>query len=173
MFELSKKIVKYNICPDIKVNISKIGVQKFKVQQSHQFEIEVVDSVADYLQLMKQIFDFGVIKGLISGGFKVTANALHGGWHHNCHDDDGDGDHVIIIISVMGPYILKVLCEELGVPKGDVSNCIPLPDFGKGHPDPNLTYARELVVELEKGVYDFGAAFDGDGVSKCQKNCDH
>lgn len=79
----------------------------------------------------------------------------------------------MIIISVMGPYILKVLCEELGVPKSDVKNCVPLPDFGKGHPDPNLTYAHELVLELEKGVYDFGAAFDGDGVSKWQKNCDY
>lgn len=43
-------------------------------------------------------------------------------------------------------------------------NCVPLPDFGKGHPDPNLTYAHELVNELKKGTHDFGAAFDGDGV---------
>lgn len=79
MFELSKKIEKYNICPELKVDLSKIGVQKFKVEQADVFEIEVVDSVADYLQLMKEIFDFNAIKGLISGGFKVTANALHGG----------------------------------------------------------------------------------------------
>jgi len=43
-------------------------------------------------------------------------------------------------------------------------NCVPLPDFGNGHPDPNLTYAHDLVNELKKGVHDFGAAFDGDGV---------
>ena len=43
--------------------------------------------------------------------------------------------------------------------------CNPLPDFGGGHPDPNLTYAKELVDEMKKGVYDLGAAFDGDGVS--------
>ena len=36
-------------------------------------------------------------------------------------------------------------------------------DFGGLHPDPNLTYARELVELLEKGEHDFGAAFDGDG----------
>jgi len=44
-------------------------------------------------------------------------------------------------------------------------NCVPLPDFGGGHPDPNLTYAADLVNELKKGNHDFGAAFDGDGVS--------
>ena len=50
-----------------------------------------------------------------------------------------------------------------------VVNTIPLPDFGGGHPDPNLTYAAELVDALKKGNYDFGAAFDGDGVSRCSK----
>ena len=45
-------------------------------------------------------------------------------------------------------------------------NCTPLPDFGGGHPDPNLTYAADLVNEMKKGVYDVGAAFDGDGVSE-------
>ena len=33
------------------------------------------------------------------------------------------------------------------------------------HPDPNLTYAAELVHVLKKGGHGFGAAFDGDGVS--------
>lgn len=46
-----------------------------------------------------------------------------------------------------------------------VVNTIPLPDFGGSHPDPNLTYAAELVEALKNGNYDFGAAFDGDGVS--------
>lgn len=41
---------------------------------------------------------------------------------------------------------------------------MPKEDFGGGHPDPNLTYAHDLV-ELcwsDKGP-DFGAASDGDG----------
>ena len=45
-------------------------------------------------------------------------------------------------------------------------NCTPLPDFGGGHPDPNLTYAASLVDELKKGEHQLGAAFDGDGVSR-------
>ena len=43
-------------------------------------------------------------------------------------------------------------------------NCVPLPDFGGGHPDPNLTYAHELVeIIYGENAPDFGAASDGDG----------
>jgi phosphoglucomutase len=39
-----------------------------------------------------------------------------------------------------------------------------LEDFGKGHPDPNLTYAHDLAELLLQGDgYRFGAACDGDG----------
>lgn len=36
-------------------------------------------------------------------------------------------------------------------------------DFNGGHPDPNLTYAHELVELVEKGSISMGAASDGDG----------
>lgn len=42
-------------------------------------------------------------------------------------------------------------------------NVKPLEDFGNLHPDPNLTYAKDLVNAIKEGPYDFGAAFDGDG----------
>ena len=32
------------------------------------------------------------------------------------------------------------------------------------HPDPNQTYAADLVELLKEGVHQLGAAFDGDGV---------
>ena len=38
-----------------------------------------------------------------------------------------------------------------------------LEDFGNGHPDPNLTYASDLVDAMAKGEHAFGVAFDGDG----------
>ena len=53
---------------------------------------------------------------------------------------------------------------ELGMAESNAQKCNPLPDFGGGHPDPNLIYAKELVDDMKKGVHDFGAAFDGDGV---------
>lgn len=65
----------------------------------------------------------------------------------------------------MGPYVKKILCEELGAPANSAVNCVPLEDFGGHHPDPNLTYAADLVETMKSGEHDFGAAFDGDGVS--------
>lgn len=58
----------------------------------------------------------------------------------------------------------RILCEELGCPANSAVNCAPLEDFGGQHPDPNLTYAADLVDSMRDGQYDFGAAFDGDGV---------
>ena len=55
--------------------------------------------------------------------------------------------------------------EQLGAQAGSVVNKTPLEDFGGLHPDPNLTYAASLVEAMNSGKYDFGAAFDGDGVS--------
>ena len=50
---------------------------------------------------------------------------------------------------------------------GSVINASPLEDFGGGHPDPNLTYAHELVAIMyganRAAAPDLGAASDGDG----------
>lgn len=66
--------------------------------------------------------------------------------------------------SVIGPYVKRILCEELGCPANSAVNCVPMEDFGGQHPDPNLTYATDLVDSMRDGQYDFGAAFDADGV---------
>lgn len=66
---------------------------------------------------------------------------------------------------MVGPYVKKIVCEELGSPANSAVNCVPQEDFGGHHPDPNLTYAADLVNTMKSGEYDFGAAFDGDGVS--------
>lgn len=76
--------------------------------------------------------------------------------------------------SVTGPYVKRIF-SELGVDDTSLVNIKPLEDFGGLHPDPNLTYAKDLVNAIKEGSYDFGAAFDGDGdrnmVSKInQKN---
>lgn len=71
-----------------------------------------------------------------------------------------------IFFLVMGPYVRKVLCDELGAPANSAINCVPLEDFGGQHPDPNLTYATTLLEAMKGGEYGFGAAFDADGVSR-------
>jgi len=142
IFEMTTTISTYKICPTLKVDFSKVGSQQFQVD-GRPFTVDVVDSVADYVEYMKEIFDFSAIKGFLQGADgNVLINAMHG---------------------VMGPYVQRVFQEDLGCPATSLVNCVPKEDFGGLHPDPNLTYAADLVQELEKGQHGFGAAFDGDG----------
>lgn len=64
----------------------------------------------------------------------------------------------------MGPYVRRILCDELGAPANSAVNCVPLEDFGGRPPEPNLTYATSLVDAMKGGDFGFGAAFDADGV---------
>ena len=106
--------------------------------------VEVIDPVADYAALMERLFDFEALRALIGGGrFRMLFDAMH---------------------AVTGPYAREILERRLGAPNGTVMNAQPLPDFGGGHPDPNLTYAHDLVEAMRgSDAPDFGAASDGDG----------
>ena len=109
----------------------------------HQTEVEIVDPVADYADLMAELFDFDAIRALLASGFRLRFDAMH---------------------AITGPYAQEILERRLGAAPGSVVNAIPLPDFGGGHPDPNPVWARELVaVMTAPDAPDFGAASDGDG----------
>ena len=57
-----------------------------------------------------------------------------------------------------------ILEDALGAAKGTVTHGTPLPDFGGMHPDPNPTWAHELMDEMMGPLAaDFGCASDGDG----------
>lgn len=106
-------------------------------------DVEVIDSVADYAELMQSLFDFDAIRDLLAGEFAMVFDAMH---------------------AVTGPYAKTIIEEMLGAPLGTVQNGEPKEDFGGGHPDPNLTYADDLVEILYgDDAPDFGAASDGDG----------
>jgi phosphoglucomutase len=92
---------------------------------------------------MESLFDFNAIKDLLASVFRMKFDAMH---------------------AVTGPYAQEIFIKRLGAPADSIMNCIPLPDFGGGHPDPNLTYAHELVeIIYGESAPDFGAASDGDG----------
>ena len=122
--------------PDI--DLSKLGTQKLG-----NMEIEIIDPVQDYVEMMEHIFDFAAIKKLLTGGFTMRFDAMN---------------------AVTGPYAQRIFEDILGAPRGSVVNAIPLPDFGGLHPDPNLLYAKELVdLMFSDNAPNFGAANDGDG----------
>ena len=51
----------------------------------------------------------------------------------------------MFISLVTGPYAERIFGDELGASKESFIKTNILEDFGGGHPDPNLTYAADLV----------------------------
>ena len=139
IFEISKSLSEYKLLESSPIDLSKIG--SFNVGD---LAIEIIDSTKDYTQMLKDIFDFDLIKKFLANanGFKVLFDALNG---------------------VTGPYGHQLFVEEFGLSESSIQNYHPLPDFGGLHPDPNLTYAHTLVERVDKENIGFGAASDGDG----------
>ncbi len=106
-------------------------------------QVEVIDAVSDYAELMQSLFDFDAIRNLLADDFRMVFDAMH---------------------AVTGPYGTAIIEGMLNAPAGTVINGEPKEDFGGGHPDPNLTYAHELVdILYGDNAPEFGAASDGDG----------
>ena len=121
------------------VDIDTIGTSKIG-----SMEVQVIDPVDDYAELMEALFNFDAIHSLFNSGmFRMRFDAMH---------------------AITGPYAQRILENRLGAEPGTVFNGVPLEDFGGGHPDPNLVHAKELV-EMTEGHdgADFAAASDGDG----------
>lgn len=138
IFARSKTIRQYHIADSADISIDTPGVSKLG-----DMTVQVIDPVSDYAELMESLFDFAAIRALLKSGFRIRFDAMH---------------------AVNGPYAAEILQRRLGAPADSLMNAVPLEDFGGGHPDPNLTYAHDLV-EIMYGdkAPDFGAASDGDG----------
>ncbi len=138
MFDATKTISAYDIVEAHDPDLSKPGSQMFGAM-----EVEVVDPVAAYADLMETLFDFDRIRAHIAGGFRIVFDAMH---------------------AVTGPYAVEILLNRLGASEESVLNAEPLPDFGGGHPDPNPIWAKPLVdLVMGADAPDFAAASDGDG----------
>ncbi len=138
IFARSKQITEYRILDAADVPLDVTGETRLG-----DMTVQVIDPVDDYAELMESLFDFSAIRSLLTGGFRLKFDAMH---------------------AVTGPYAKAIIEQRLGAPAGSVMNAEPLPDFGGGHPDPNLTYAHDLVdIMYGDNAPDFGAASDGDG----------
>ncbi|KAF6761688.1 phosphoglucomutase [Ephemerocybe angulata] len=140
IYEKTKTISSYKVLEAPEVDLSTIGETKYGPS-----EVAIIDSVADYTILLEEIFDFPLIKEFLEShkdDFPILFDGLNG---------------------VTGPYARAIFVDTFGLPESSIQNCVPLPDFGGGHPDPNLTYAHTLVEKVEADNIPFGAASDGDG----------
>ncbi|MFP4695704.1 alpha-D-glucose phosphate-specific phosphoglucomutase [Thiohalospira sp.] len=138
IYQRSREIAEYRIADTADIDLTREGTTELE-----GMPVEVIDPVADYAALMERLFDMDAIAAMIADGFRLRFDAMH---------------------AITGPYARRLLEERLGAPAGSVVNAEPLPDFGGGHPDPNLVHARELVALMNgPDAPDLGAASDGDG----------
>ena len=139
IYARSRTIDRYRI-----LDADDISLQDPGVQRLGDMQVEVIDPVKDYAELMESLFDFAAIRAMLADGqFRFRFDAMH---------------------AITGPYAEEILVHRLGAPADSLMNARPLEDFGGGHPDPNLTYAHELVDQMFRAdAPDFGAASDGDG----------
>jgi phosphoglucomutase len=138
IYQHTETIKQYRISDAAEIDLNRLGVSRIE-----QTEVEVIDSVADYAELMERLFDFDAIRQLFAGGFRMCFDGMH---------------------AVSGPYAKAILEGRLGAPAGTVINGVPLEDFGGHHPDPNPVNAAQLIeLMAADDAPDFGAASDGDG----------
>jgi phosphoglucomutase len=139
IYQKSQSIRRYRILDSQELDLETLGEQ-----QLGGMTVEVIDPVSDYAELMQQLFDFDRIRALVDSGlFDMRFDAMH---------------------AITGPYAVEIFENRLGVPPDAIMNAVPKEDFGGGHPDPNLVYAKELVdILFAADAPDFGAASDGDG----------
>ena len=138
MFKRTTEITAYRILEAQDVDLQTLGRSTLG-----GMIVDVVDPVADYADLMETLFDFKAIRAMLGAGFRMRMDSMN---------------------AVTGPYAVEIFENRLGAPKGTVTHATPLPDFGGMHPDPNPTWAHELMAEMmDENGPDFGAASDGDG----------
>ena len=138
IFAATETMREYRILEAHDVDLGTVGESRLG-----DMVVAVVDPVADYAALMETLFDFPKLKALFAGGFRMRFDAM---------------------CAITGPYATEILEGRLGAAPGTVVNGTPLPDFGGMHPDPNPTWAHDLMdVMFGADAPDFGAASDGDG----------
>ncbi|MBS1155953.1 MAG: phosphoglucomutase [Proteobacteria bacterium] len=105
-------------------------------------QVEVIDPVADYAELMQQLFDFDAIRAWFAQGHRMHFDAMS---------------------AISGPYAKHIIEGLLGAAPGTVVNGEPLEDFGGHHPDPNPAHATDLIRAMAlPDAPELGAASDGD-----------
>lgn len=138
IFERTRSIDRWLTTSDADIDLDVLGTSTIG-----NLNVEIVDPVADYAELMESLFDFAAIRQARADGLTMLFDAMS---------------------AVTGPYAVEIFERRLGFPAGTVWNAVPLEDFGGHHPDPNPVHAKALYDRMmEPDAPDFGAASDGDG----------
>ena len=139
IYQNTLSIEEYNMLECDDINLDKVATQ-----QLGDMQVDVMDSVQDYADLMEKLFDFPIIRSSIrTGSLHLGFDAMH---------------------AVTGPYAKEIFVSRLTATSDSLINAEPKEDFGGGHPDPNLSHAAELLEIMKStNAPNLGAASDGDG----------
>jgi len=139
IYQHSLTLARYDILQADDVPLDKPGTF-----QLGDMQIEVINSVADYADMMESLFDFDAIREQIGKqALSLCFDAMH---------------------AITGPYASEIFENRLGCASGTVINGVPLEDFGGEHPDPNQAHAKQLIAIMNSpDAPVLGAASDGDG----------
>lgn len=155
IYDLTRTLTSFRICKDLSnVNIAVPGsAVLLSSDRQHCLCVDVISATDCHIALLKTVFDFPAIAGLISRpDFSFKYDCMHG---------------------VQGPYAKACFVEALGATADCLINADPKDDFNGCHADPNLTYARDICnimcvdktgapIPSTNSVPCFGAAADGD-----------
>jgi phosphoglucomutase len=139
IYDFTTSISELKVADIPEVDLTALGTTTFG-----DFEVEVVDYTKDYFSLLREVFDFDMLKTFAAReDFKMAYDAMY---------------------AITAAYAKPLFVDALGCDESMLRNAEAKEDFGGGHPDPNLTYAKELVdVMWADDGPAFGAASDGDG----------
>jgi phosphoglucomutase len=138
VFARSQIISAYRIADIDTLDLGTIATQHIGAMQ-----VDIIDPVSDYAELMEDLFDFELMRAALKSGVRLHFDALN---------------------AACGPYAKKIFCDLLGASEDSVHNAEPLEDFGGLHPDPNPVDAAHLVkLAMAPDAPDLLAASDGDG----------
>jgi phosphoglucomutase len=108
------------------IDLTKTGLWSFE-----GFEVEVIDPLHDYVELLKTIFDFGQLKAFVTRpDVKLLLDAMHGGAFGKRCSLSSSLIIYIWIYLVTGPYVKRIFVEELGAAVDNCMNVSPSLDFG-------------------------------------------
>jgi phosphoglucomutase len=138
IYARTKALAEYRIVEGPDLDLDTVGETRIG-----DMVVAVIDPVADYLALMRELVDVEAITRLFAGGFRMRFDAMS---------------------AVTGPYATAILEGVFGAEPGTVLNGTPREDFGGHHPDPNPVHAHDLYeLMLSAEAPNLGAASDGDG----------
>jgi phosphoglucomutase len=138
IYSNTKQIQTYKILDNFKLDIETIHQQTILTTK-----IEVIDGIADYVLMLKNIFNFDLIKNFLNkNNISLLFNSFCG---------------------VGGNYAKQIFHNELGISLDNLLNTESKEDFGNLVADPNPHSAKSFMDLVKIKNIDMGIAIDADG----------